>query len=182
MDIILLFLQSFYLLIPAFAANIIPALVKKINFLNIPVDFGKKMHGKRIFGRNKTYRGLFFGTIAALIATIFQSQVYSIVIITNISLLDYSLPNIYLFGTMIGLSSLLFDLLRSFFKRQLDIPEGKEWMPLDHIDYGIGVIVVLLPFTILGITQVISIILVSGLLHYFCNRVWYKYIDKKIEN
>ena len=75
-QVALLLLQSFYLLLPAYFANMAPVIFRKINFLNVPVDFGytlriKKSKGKkdardRIFGNHKTWRGIFFATLAGI--------------------------------------------------------------------------------------------------------------------
>ena len=46
-----LILQLFYLMLPAYFANMAPVIVKKIfNNLKIPIDFDKKIGNKEIFG------------------------------------------------------------------------------------------------------------------------------------
>ena len=44
-------------------ANMVPVFVKKWKFLGYPVDFGLKFKGCRVFGSNKTWRGLFWGIL-----------------------------------------------------------------------------------------------------------------------
>ena len=73
---ILLLLSCFYLMLPAYFANMAPVIVKKINFLGIPIDFNKKINDKPIFGKNKTFRGLIFGIIFAMIITYLQFLLY----------------------------------------------------------------------------------------------------------
>ena len=63
-------LQSLFLFLPAAVANMMPVLVKDIRFLRGSVDFGLTIHGKRVFGDHKTWRGFFFGILGA-IATIY---------------------------------------------------------------------------------------------------------------
>ena len=47
-------ISCLYFLLPAGFANMAPVFAKKINFLRYPVDFGLKLRGRRIFGKNKT--------------------------------------------------------------------------------------------------------------------------------
>ena len=78
-------LITFYFMLPVYMANLAPLLVRKINFLNTPIDFNKKLKGKRILGNHKTWRGLFFGIILAIITAYIQFRLNF-----NISILDYS--------------------------------------------------------------------------------------------
>ena len=57
-------LKCFYFMLPAYLSNMIPVFVKKIfNFMAVPLDFNKRINGKPILGKNKTFRGFFFGVI-----------------------------------------------------------------------------------------------------------------------
>ena len=50
-------LKCFYLMLPAYFANMAPVIVKRIDFLAFPVDFSKTLGKKPILGKNKTFRG-----------------------------------------------------------------------------------------------------------------------------
>ncbi len=55
------FISCLYFFLPAYFANMTPPLVKNLqifDFLAKPVDFGKSIKGKRIFGDHKTWRGV----------------------------------------------------------------------------------------------------------------------------
>ena len=124
-------------MLPAYFANTIPVLVKKINFLAIPVDFGKKWKNKPIFGVHKTWRGLFFATLGGLLIFYIQKIIYPNDFFAMLSLVDYGkLP--VLFGALLGFGAIFGDLVKSFFKRRLAIPPGKRWIPFDQIDLVIG--------------------------------------------
>ena len=59
---------AIWIFLPAGAANAAPVWANKIRWLKdwqAPLDFGKTFRGKRLFGQNKTWRGLFFGCLAA---------------------------------------------------------------------------------------------------------------------
>ena len=50
MEFIIFILSCIYFLLPAGFANMAPVLVKKLNFLDYPIDFSFNIKGKRIFG------------------------------------------------------------------------------------------------------------------------------------
>ncbi|MFH0834352.1 MAG: CDP-archaeol synthase [Patescibacteria group bacterium] len=131
-----------YLALPAFVANMLPVFATKINFwpwLNFPVDGGKKIFSNRIFGANKSFRGLIVGTVggAAVGAIQFFLTKYDI----------FSLPifaNFFaaiIFGALAGLGALVGDLAGSFLKRLFQVAPGRPFIPIDQIDYIVGLLV-----------------------------------------
>src|SRR3989338_9237150 len=105
-QIALLLLQSFYLLLPAYFANMAPVIFRKVNFLNISVDFGRsigknnintikknkykrKSKKDRIFGNHKTWRGLFFATVAGIVIAFIQYLIQDNSLISLIKLFPY---------------------------------------------------------------------------------------------
>lgn len=139
-------LQLLYFFIPAYISNMMPVFVKKINFLDKPVDFGKKFHDKRILGTNKTWRGFFFGIICATIAFEIQRFLFNHGIATNLAYVNYASLPIFL-GALLGFSALFGDIIESFFKRQLNIPPGRPWVPFDQLDFLIIAIIFTLPWS-----------------------------------
>jgi len=139
MDFLLLALGSFYLILPGAAANIIPVLVKKMNFLNYPVDHGRQWNGKPIFGPNKTYRGFFFGILSAIVIAYVQRILFlNYEYFKEISIIDYSAQNFMILGFLIGFGALFGDLVKSFFKRRVGIGPGVSWFPWDQLDSLVG--------------------------------------------
>lgn len=135
----MILMQVVWFLLPAGFANMAPVLVKKINFLNYPIDNGKNFSGSRLFGVNKTWRGLFFGVICSFFVIIVQKYFYLwFVVVREISYFDYTNRNIYLIGLLFGMGALLGDLIKSFFKRRLNIAPSKPWIPFDQLDWIIG--------------------------------------------
>ena len=76
MDIGLFLLKCFYLLLPAYFANMAPVLVKKVNLLAYPIDFNAKLKNKPLLGKNKTFRGLFFGIAFSMAISYIQYLLY----------------------------------------------------------------------------------------------------------
>ena len=133
------FLETLYLAVPAFVANMTPVVVAKLDwlsFLNKPIDADKTFRGKRIFGKNKTVRGFVFGVACATIIALVQF------FLAKNNLLPFSfLHNItssLMFGFLGGFGALAGDAAESFVKRQLGIGSGKPFLPFDQIDYIIG--------------------------------------------
>jgi CDP-2,3-bis-(O-geranylgeranyl)-sn-glycerol synthase len=133
------YLNIFYLLFPVFAANMAPQIASRLGILKSfdrPVDFGKSVFGKRIFGENKTLRGFIVGVGFSIVIAFLQYilDFQGIVKIEKLS----GLGQFLLFGFLAGFGALLGDLIESFFKRQLGIKAGRPFVPFDQIDYIIG--------------------------------------------
>lgn len=174
-----LLLQALYIMIPAYVANMAPVWVKSIPLLDIPMDFGQTFRHKRIFGAHKTWRGFSFGVLMSLAAIYLQSVLYSVDFFRSISLINYRSDQVLpLLG--MGAGALLGDAVKSFFKRQVGVAEGRSWIPFDQIDFVVGALVVtagLLPLTIL---HIVIILLISPILHVLANIFgYYVGINKK---
>jgi CDP-2,3-bis-(O-geranylgeranyl)-sn-glycerol synthase len=157
--------QCFYFMLPAYFANMAPVIVKKINFLKYPLDFGKRINGKRVFGENKTFRGLFFGIVFGIIVAYFQN------LIGVSSIVDYS--NWHLLGLLLGSGAIIGDSVESFFKRQLGIKPGTRFFPFDQIDFVIGAIVFSSLVVDFSVLKIIIILLISILGHIIVNHSAY---------
>ena len=148
---------------PAMVSNAIPPILSKLfpKFLNIPIDFGLKLRGKRILGNHKTIRGFVFGSI---IAWVFWVLLYK----------KFSLNNFGVFyGLFVGMGALLGDSLKSFFKRQLDVKEGKTWFPFDQIDWILGFLVILSLYIGLTFGLIVFYIVLGLLMHLIAKSLGY---------
>lgn len=167
-------LEIFWLLLPAGAANITPVLVRKVNFLNYPIDANKTLFGNRIFGENKTWRGLFFGIGAAIVVLAWQKYAYIYFItIQSISFFDYAEVNVYGLGFLFGFGALFGDLVKSFFKRRLKIPSGSMWIPFDQIDWIFGALIFLSFYFSFHWSVWVASLLFYGFLHPIVNLLGY---------
>jgi len=155
---------------PAGLANTVPvfaARIKSLDRLGKPLDGGKTYRGKRIFGANKTYRGL----LAAIITGVFIAMIQMFVFSSNswvaaiVDRIDYGSFSILLLGGLLGTGAIIGDALKSFFKRQIGVDSGKSWFPFDQIDYVIGGILFSLLYTVLDIEIYTYILLFYFVLH-----------------
>ena len=162
-----LIIQCFYFILPAYFANMAPVIVKKINFLEIPIDFNKKINDKPIFGKNKTFRGLIFGIIFAMIITYLQFLLYKNGLFVEISITDYS--NWSLIGFLMGFGAIFGDLVESFVKRRLNYKSGKSFVPFDQLDFVVGALIFVYPLVTLLLDKIIIILVLSFVLHVIVN-------------
>jgi CDP-2,3-bis-(O-geranylgeranyl)-sn-glycerol synthase len=143
----------------------VPVFASKLPVLrnwNTPLDFGKTYKGKRIFGKNKTWRGLLFGIVSGTLVAMLVYSTY-----WHVDLLAV------LIGSSMSAGALIGDAVESFFKRQRGIPSGKAWFPFDQTDYVIGGLLFTLPFGILPLWLVVWVFIVYFSLHLISSYIGY---------
>jgi hypothetical protein len=173
-------IQSFSLVLPILIAGLVLILVLRKNLLpklDEPIDFGAKIQGKRIFGDNKTWRGIiiYIGmSIAACIVLWSVSHRFS-----NLINVVFSLNPLYI-GSAIALSYILGELINSFVKRRLNIDPGalsgaRAQLLLDHVDGMITVSLVLVfGFGVQPVSIVVAVVM-GILLHSLTNGLMKRY-------
>ncbi|MBI4451250.1 CDP-archaeol synthase [Candidatus Woesearchaeota archaeon] len=153
-------LQLAYLMLPAYAANMVPELVKGVRILDYPIDNGITWRGQRLLGSHKTWRGLFFGVLAAVLVAYVQS-----VFAKTPGLSPYDYSQWFAWGALLGFGALFGDSVKSLVKRQAHRRPGQSWPPWDQLDFALGSIafgsIVYFP----GWTEAAVIFLVSFLGH-----------------
>lgn len=168
-------LKCVYLIIPGAFAVMTPIFVKDhFKKLAVPVDLGRTFRGKPLFGKNKTYRGFIFGTLAAMIFAYLQKVLYQFPFFQSISFVDYAGVNILLFGFLMGFGAMFGDLVKSFFKRRCNIEPGKPFMPWDQIDAVIGGFAFILPLFKPTLLMFVTVLIVSFLIHVTNRTIAYK--------
>ncbi len=173
-----LFLFALWFFLPAGIANMAPVFADRIPILRswtLPLDFGLKFRGKRIFGDNKTWRGLLLGIVLATITLgiqvwAFNNFGWAQEIANNI---NYFIFPTYILGPLFAIGALGGDALESFIKRQRGIKPGKSWFPFDQLDYIIGGLFA--SFWIIELTrkEYLAVIIVWFCLHLITNYVGY---------
>lgn len=162
-----------YFFLPAYLANMSPVLCRKIcQHLAVPIDCKKKLFGKRIFGDNKTWRGLLVAVIAGAGIFIVQTWLYKNGYARSLSLFDYTTMPIFL-GAVLGLGAMLGDLIKSFMKRQVNIEPGSPWYVVDQIDYVFGGVLLCSPFFFPGWGEFLALLGASVLFTIGTNHVAY---------
>ena len=177
-----LLIQSFYLALPAYLANMAPVVFDRLNWLAFfarPIDAGRKWGSSYIFGSTKTWRGLVAAVMAGLLITGLQAGLYNLEFFQNISLFNYQ-NNFWLFGLLAGLGAILGDLFKSFFKRRLKIASGQPWPFFDQLDFIAGFFL----FTWLLVRPpwpiVLTVVIMTLILHPLVNIIGYLLRFKKV--
>jgi hypothetical protein len=140
--------------LPVFPTALAQGLCIKYNlleFLNKPLDFRGRFRGKRIFGDNKTWRGVALYVSCCTLGGVIQGWLHAGGFIPDwLPLFDYRSQG-PLVGLLIGLGMSLGELPNSFFKRQMNVPPGLKgrgalgvvFLVFDQIDMTLGIWVML---------------------------------------
>ncbi|MGQ9538039.1 MAG: CDP-2,3-bis-(O-geranylgeranyl)-sn-glycerol synthase [Candidatus Bathycorpusculaceae bacterium] len=152
-----LVLEALKFIFPAYCANAVPVLVGG----GLPLDFGKIFYdGKPIFGKNKTFRGFFFGLAVGTLVGFAEAFFFK----------EYPIS----FGFLLSLGALLGDLAGAFLKRRIGLAPGELLPFVDQIDFIIGAFVFSFPFNILSLELALTVLLITPPLHIFTNFTAYK--------
>jgi CDP-2,3-bis-(O-geranylgeranyl)-sn-glycerol synthase len=161
MDIATLIVEAMKFIFPAYCANAAPVIAGG----GQPMDFGKNfLDGKRIFGKNKTFRGFFFGLAVGITVGMVEWMLF-----------DYP----FLFSVLSPLGALLGDLTAAFLKRRLGIAPGGLFPVVDQIDFVVGALVLSLPLAILYWELAVAVIIITPPIHLLTNFLAYKLKLKK---
>ncbi len=172
---ILSFLVSLVLFIPAFIAN--PAAV--VTGGHVILDGNRTWRGKRILGDHKTLSGLLGGTAAGVIIGLILNYIF---LFAHLSYLTFSSSFPTAFSIVLSLSffSMFGDLVGSFIKRRLGRKPGQESIFLDQYPFALSALFftyVLFP----GISSklfpwegIIAILVVTPLIHRAVNIIGYR--------
>jgi CDP-2,3-bis-(O-geranylgeranyl)-sn-glycerol synthase len=162
-------LFSIWFFLPAGGANVTPILVANLPGLRdwkTPMDFGLSYRGKRIFGDNKTMRGLVCGVLDAEVIFLIQQKLqYHLGGFTNFLIRNHYTHLSLWLGVLMGLGVILGDALESFFKRQRGIKPGGGWFPFDQLDYIIGGCLAMALIVVLPLPVYIWLIISWFLIH-----------------
>src|SRR5258708_21044687 len=155
MTVLQLLISTLAIYLPAMMANMAPIVAAKWNLLsrlNRAIDFGLYLHGERILGSHKTWRGLCIAIIAGAVTGAVQA------IITHQEILFE-----FFIGAMMGFGAIIGDALKSFFKRRFHVAPGSLWIPFDQIDFVIGATIAGIFFIHISFQIFITAIIFIGL-------------------
>lgn len=136
----------------------------------LPLDFNKKLFGKPILGRGKTFKGtfsgIFFGSLSVFIIAPFIPEGF--------------ITNYYVFGIMLVLGAITGDIVASFIKRRLGLKRGAQAPLLDQLDFVAGSFLFTLWIRTPTLEEVIIIVLITLTLHRIANYIAYKIKLKEV--
>jgi CDP-2,3-bis-(O-geranylgeranyl)-sn-glycerol synthase len=164
------------LFLPAYIANMAPVVATKVNIfprLNVPIDGSNKDTMRPLFGVNKTYRGFVTGILAGVGVAFLQLLVRRNGAGRLFTEFPYTYENFLLWGLVLGAGALIGDLVKSYFKRRLNIPSGHRWLPWDQLDMVLGGLLFGSLMYRFSWQQVVVLLVVSPLLILIVNLVSY---------
>lgn len=136
-------LFALWFFLPAGVANATPVFANRVPILNrwkTPLDFGRSWRGKRLFGTNKTWRGLVFGTLVGALTASLMYGIYP-EFASQLNFTSNPLAQMVSLGGLLGAGALIGDAIESMIKRQLGVSPGESWFPFDQVDYIFGGII-----------------------------------------
>lgn len=177
----LLIIKAVYFVLPAYLANMSPVLFDKLGwlkFLNRPIDGGKIFLSNRLFGENKTWRGLVSGIIFGILVAGVQKILLTTGYTANISIFNYE--NWLIFGFLAGAGAIIGDLIKSFFKRRIGLKAGATWPVFDQLDFVIGFFIFTKIIYSPGWEIILTITFLTLILHPLSNIIGYWLGWKKV--
>jgi CDP-2,3-bis-(O-geranylgeranyl)-sn-glycerol synthase len=169
-------ITAFWFFLPAGLANMFPVFASRIPIIkhwDYPMDFNLEFRGKRLLGPHKTMRGLVTGAIVGILTVWLQKELYLNYDIFHQSTIDYTNISPLYLGGLLGFGAIFGDAVKSFFKRQMNIPSGESWLFFDQVDYIIGGIVFSYWYVPLSAAQYVNVFLIYFVLHFITNGVGY---------
>jgi len=144
---------------PVLAARLFPQ-------LDTPVDLGRSLRGRRIFGAHKTFRGLVAGAIAGAVTLSAEAMLAEqLPLLSGLSLIRLTGAGLLAGGALLGPGGLSGDLVKSFFKRQVGIEPGRPWLPWDQVDWILGTLAAARVLTPLPVGVLLAAVLLGLALH-----------------
>ena len=176
-------LQALYFFLPAYISNAMPVLLEKFGlfkFLKIRVDFGVSYGGNPLFGETKTYRGIFGGILGGIVMIFIQVLIYFYFPdLRFLYIFPYDTGNILWLGILLGLGEGLGDLIKSFFKRRINLKSSAPAFPLDQTSF-LGALILGYLYYPLSWQHILTIILISPLVPLVANLIAYRIGWKKV--
>lgn len=138
---------------PAYVANGAPVIFGG----GRPLDLGRKLFGKPIFGKHKTIRGTVLGILSGCLIGGIESAF---------------IPYMLVVGILLSLGTHAGDLAGSFIKRRLGRKEGQSSVIMDQYMFLIFALLFALPAGHLpGILGILFLAILTGILHKSTNMV-----------
>lgn len=166
---------------PVILAAIFHMVVVRYNWASVttyPLDHELTFRSKRIFGKNKTYRGVIVMILASIAFTyLYEFLLYNSPSMASLNLLDFEKHSPITYGVLFGLAYVIGELPNSFAKRQFGITEGKSTSfiqrLIDQLDSVVSFLIVALIFSDFTWKHFWFGIIFYGLLHLTINYLLY---------
>lgn len=175
----ILYLLSFWYIIPAYVANGFAVFSKVIKNRH-PIDGGRLFRdGNPVLGHGKSWEGFIIGVISGVCIGCLQwiTAPFLLQLIEQHLILPPELNSIVLFSILqvflIALGALIGDLIGSFIKRRLNISRGRSAPILDQLDFLIAALLLGMLVNPLPFVFVLFLLVVTPIIHLTANVIGY---------
>ncbi len=175
-------ISAVYFYLPGGLANIGANLGKFVPFLkklDSPVDLGRTFRGQRIIGEHKVWSGFLFGIILGVFIGVIKhrllDKIFPSLIVLNLSFTE----NLFL-SFILASGAVTGDLIKSFIKRQINIPAHAPWIPFDEIDHTMTSMLLVKIFFDISWSFIVVTIISVAILHFVFNLIGYSLKVKKV--
>lgn len=179
MYIPILYLLSFWYILPAYVANGF-AVFSKVVRNRHPIDGGRLFRdGHPVLGRGKSWEGFVIGVVSGVCIGCLQhlTAPFLLDIIEQHLILPPELYSIVLISLIqvffVALGALVGDLIGSFIKRRFNISRGRSAPVLDQLDFLIVALLLGMLVNPLPLVFVLFLLLVTPIIHLTANMVGY---------
>lgn len=162
-----LVLQAIWFVLPAYAANAFPVVVRGRK----PLDFGRKLGKYRVLGDGKTFEGTFAGILfGTLVGTLqMYSQPY-----LGLSIMSVMLAFLLSAGAITG------DIIGAFIKRRSGIPRGGAMFPLDQLDFLLVALLFSSFIMMMDISIYVILMILTPIIHILANIIGHRLKLKEV--
>ena len=172
-EIILAIIQALWFIFPAYIANPAPVIIGG----KTPIDFNKKFLDKKpILGKGKTWRGTFFAVLVGTAAAYAQIIIQTRYDLSALNLTEMTLT----LGFLLASGAIIGDIVKSFFKRRINIKRGNELPFLDQLDFLIGAFIFASFVTEIPLKTIIILLILTPVVHRLANILAFKLKLKKV--
>lgn len=175
MDFAQLAIRSILFILPSYFANSVPVVLGG----GLPIDRGKSHSDRRrIFGNGKTVRGFFAGIFAAILVGAVEALALSG---TSWDIFGTSPTYVYA-GFLLGLGTMIGDLVGSFIKRRQGVAQGKPSFLMDQLLFLAFAILLAYPFAahLLTLEAVLFLAILTYFVHVGANILANRWGLKKV--
>jgi hypothetical protein len=150
----LLILRALWLASPVLVAGLLHVWIIKMAWMqklaSLPLDGGRRIRGRRIFGDHKTARG----AVVMVVATTLIAAILSLApeaVLARVSVAPFQIAHPAIWGFIMGAGYIIGELPNSLVKRQLDIAPGASaggWKAIpfwvaDQLDSAVAILLLL---------------------------------------
>jgi len=176
------FLSAVYFYLPGAVANMganFSRYIPLFDNIKAPIDGGRFWKGQRVVGEHKTWGGflggLFLGVMFGLLKVFVLDKYWTGYLFLNLNTAE-SIWLVFLlaFGALSG------DIVKSIFKRLLNIPPHGPWIPFDEIDHSTMAMLLVKIFFGIEWRLIFTIVITFLVLHLLANVLAYILKLKKV--